>query len=130
MATTAFHEVLTTVRTTAAAHASALDELERVFTAQTAALAADQEALEAERGASLQRAGEANARERVLIAEEREAVDRDRADWEAEIERMTAVQPSSEEAGSQATCYFSPLFNFEILEYSCCLKARTASSST
>ena len=35
MATTAFHEVLVTVRQTAAAHASALDELERVFSAQT-----------------------------------------------------------------------------------------------
>jgi hypothetical protein len=31
----AFHEVLATVRQTAAAHASALDELERVFSAQT-----------------------------------------------------------------------------------------------
>ena len=95
--TTTFHEVLATVRQTAAAHASALDELERVFTAQTAAFAADQEAFEAERVASLQRADEANARERVLIAEEREAVDRDRADWEAELARMTAVQPSSED---------------------------------
>ena len=33
--TTALHEVLTTVRQTAAAHASALDELERAFSAQT-----------------------------------------------------------------------------------------------
>jgi hypothetical protein len=32
---TAFHEVLATVRQTAAAHASALDELERVFSAET-----------------------------------------------------------------------------------------------
>ena len=33
--TTAFHEVLVTVRQTAAAHASALDELERAFSAET-----------------------------------------------------------------------------------------------
>jgi hypothetical protein len=45
----------------------------------------------------LQRAGEASARERAAIAEEREAVDRGRADWEAEVARMTAVHPSSEE---------------------------------
>jgi hypothetical protein len=32
---TAFNAVLTTVRQTAAAHASALDELERVFAAET-----------------------------------------------------------------------------------------------
>jgi hypothetical protein len=32
---TAFHEILATVRQTAAAHASALDELERAFSAQT-----------------------------------------------------------------------------------------------
>jgi hypothetical protein len=32
---TAFHEVLATVRQTAAAHASALDELERALSAQT-----------------------------------------------------------------------------------------------
>jgi hypothetical protein len=35
MPKTAFNEVLTTVRQTHAAHASALDELERVFTAET-----------------------------------------------------------------------------------------------
>jgi hypothetical protein len=45
----------------------------------------------------LQRADEASARERVLIAEEREAVDRNRADLEAKLARMTAVQPSSED---------------------------------
>jgi hypothetical protein len=33
--TTAFHEILATVRQTAAANASALDELERAFSAQT-----------------------------------------------------------------------------------------------
>ena len=45
----------------------------------------------------LRRAEEANAHERAAIAEEREAVDRGRADWEAELARMTAVQPSSED---------------------------------
>jgi hypothetical protein len=45
----------------------------------------------------LKRADGANARERALIAEEREAVDRDRAEWEVELARMTAVQPSSED---------------------------------
>jgi hypothetical protein len=38
MPTTAFIEVLTTVRQTAAAHASALDELELVFAAETVML--------------------------------------------------------------------------------------------
>jgi hypothetical protein len=33
--TTALHEVFATVRQTAAAHASALDELERAFSAET-----------------------------------------------------------------------------------------------
>jgi hypothetical protein len=60
-------------------------------------LAADQETLEAERGAMLRRAEEANARERAVIAEEREAVDRDRADLELKLAHMSAVQPSSEE---------------------------------
>jgi hypothetical protein len=45
----------------------------------------------------LQRADEANARERAAIAEEREAVDRGRADLETKLARMTAVQPSSED---------------------------------
>jgi hypothetical protein len=45
----------------------------------------------------LQRAAKANARERAVITEEREAVDRSRADWEAELARMTAVQSSSED---------------------------------
>ena len=43
------------------------------------------------------RADEANAGERAAIAEEREAVDRDRADLESKLARMTAVQPSCED---------------------------------
>ncbi len=61
---TAFNEVLATVRQTAAAHASALDELERVLTAQTAAVAADHEAFEAERVASHQHPNKSNSRYR------------------------------------------------------------------
>jgi hypothetical protein len=45
----------------------------------------------------LQRADAASARERAVMAKEREAVDRDRADLESKLARMTAVQPSSEE---------------------------------
>ena len=51
----------------------------------------------------LKRADETNARERAAIAEEREAVDRDRSDWEAtahdsvldEIERAFAAETVS-----------------------------------
>jgi hypothetical protein len=45
----------------------------------------------------VQRADEANTRKRVLMAEEREVVDRDHADLEAQLARNSAVQPTSEE---------------------------------
>jgi hypothetical protein len=140
MPKTAFTAILATVRQTHAAHASALDELERTFAAETvsfgssmecssdciinqAKLALDVESLVAERDAMVKRAKEASERERAAIAEEREAVGRDRANLEAKLAKMTAVQPSSESSSykheEEESCFLKVI-----------IQARISSSST
>jgi uncharacterized coiled-coil protein SlyX len=96
--TTAFRELFVTVRqTTGGAHASALNELERVFNTHTARLRAEV----ANDRSKLETAREFLGAEREAlldaVAEKREAVELDRAYLETVFTRMKEVQPSLED---------------------------------